>query len=162
MSSAPIIDWLYASPVSTAIRDMLWVVPTVQSIHIVAIAVIFGSAVISDLRLAGVFATDEPMRGVIRRYYPWMRNALIVLLLTGLVMTVGEPDRVLVNSTFWLKMALVVSAFTLEWWVRRPLLRPADPTRSEANDGLVKTLAWLSIALWCVVIFCGRWIAYTI
>ncbi|TWC24924.1 copper resistance protein D [Pseudomonas sp. SJZ085] len=162
MSSAPIIDWLYATPVSTAIRDMLWVVPTVQSIHIVAIAVIFGSAVISDLRLAGVFATDEPMRGVIRRYYPWMRNALIVLLLTGLVMTVGEPDRVLVNSTFWLKMALVVSAFTLAWWVRRPLLRPADPTRSEGTDGLVKTQAWLSIALWCVVIFCGRWIAYTI
>ncbi|CAH0146207.1 hypothetical protein E3Z27_14620 [Pseudomonas mediterranea] len=162
MSSAPIIDWLYATPVSTAIRDMLWVVPTVQSIHIVAIAVIFGSAVISDLRLAGVFATDEPMRGVIRRYYPWMRNALVVLLLTGLVMTIGEPDRVLVNSTFWLKMALVVSAFTLAWWVRRPLLRPADPARSEGTDGLVKTLAWLSIALWCVVIFCGRWIAYTI
>ncbi|UZD98640.1 DUF6644 family protein [Pseudomonas mediterranea] len=162
MSSAPIIDWLYATPVSTAIRDMLWVVPTVQSIHIVAIAVIFGSAVISDLRLAGVFATDEPMRGVIRRYYPWMRNALVVLLLTGLVMTIGEPDRVLVNSTFWLKMALVVSAFTLAWWVRRPLLRPADPAHGESTDGLVKTLAWLSIALWCVVIFCGRWIAYTI
>ncbi|MCI0993724.1 DUF6644 family protein [Pseudomonas corrugata] len=162
MSSAPIIDWLYATPVSTAIRDMLWVVPTVQSIHIVAIAVIFGSAVISDLRLAGVFATDEPTRGVIRRYYPWMRNALIVLLLTGLVMTIGEPDRVLVNSTFWLKMALVVSAFTLAWWVRRPLLRPADPAHGEGTDGLVKTLAWLSIALWCVVIFCGRWIAYTI
>lgn len=162
MSSAPIIDWLYATPVSTAIRDMLWVVPTVQSIHIVAIAVIFGSTVISDLRLAGVFAADEPLRGVVRRYYPWMRNALIVLLLTGLVMTIGEPDRVLVNSTFWLKMALVVSAFTLAWWVRRPLLRPAGPARSEDADRFVKTLAWLSIALWCLVIFCGRWIAYTI
>ena len=52
--SAELIAWLYASSLSTAIRDMLWVVPTVQSVHIIAIAALLGSAVISDLRLAGV------------------------------------------------------------------------------------------------------------
>lgn len=160
MSSELIIAWIYASPLSTAIRDLSWVVPTVQSVHILAIAVIFGAAVISDLRLAGVLATDEPSRGVIRRYYPWMRAALIVLLLTGLVMIIGEPDRVLVNTTFWLKMCLVVAAFTLAWSVRRPLLRPFAPAQDEDEKPSVKAVAWLSIALWCVVIFCGRWIAY--
>jgi len=162
MATDAIISWLYATPFSTAIRDMLWVVPTVQTIHIVAIAVIFGSAVISDLRLAGVFARDEPLRGVIRRYYPWMRNALIVLLLTGLIMSIGEPDRVLVNSTFWLKMGLVVAAFALAWWIRYPLLRTAAPATDVRTGSQVKALAWLSIVLWCAVIFCGRWIAYTI
>lgn len=162
MSSELIITWIYASPLSTAIRDMLWVVPTVQSVHILAIAVIFGSALISDLRLAGVLATDEPLGGVVRRYYPWMRNALVVLFFTGLIMTIGEPDRVLVNTAFWLKMALVVSAFTLTWLLRRPLLRPADDAQSAAEPRLAKALAWLSIGLWCVVIICGRWIAYTI
>lgn len=162
MSSQSIIAWLYQSPVSTTIRDVLWIVPTVQSVHIMAIAAIFGSAVISDLRLAGVLATDEPLEAVVRRYFPWMRNALIVLLVTGLVMTVGEPDRVLNNTTFWLKMALVVSAFSLTWLVRRPLLRDTADTRSVASDYRTKPVAWLSILLWCVVIFCGRWIAYTI
>jgi hypothetical protein len=139
---------------------MSWVVPTVQSVHIVAIAVIFGAAVISDLRLAGVFATDEPMGGVVRRYFPWMRAALIVLLLSGLVMVIGEPDRVLVNTTFWLKMFLVVAVFTLTWSVRRPLLRVVGPAQGADEKPPIKALAWLSIALWCVVIFCGRWIAY--
>lgn len=162
MSSFPVIDWLYATPLSTAIRDLLWVVPTVQSIHIIAIAVIFGCAVISDLRLAGVLATDEPVRGVIRRYYPWMRYALLALLATGLIMAIGEPDRVLVNSIFWLKMALVVVAFTLAWRLRRPYLRPADPAHSPDEKPPVRAFAWLSIALWCVVIICGRWIAYAI
>jgi len=160
MSSELIIAWIYASPLSTAIRDMFWVVPTVQSVHIAAIAVIFGAAVISDLRLAGVFATDEPMGGVIRRYFPWMRAALIVLLLSGLVMIIGEPDRVLVNTTFWLKMFLVVAVFTLTWSVRRPLLRAATQAQGANEKPPIKALAWLSIALWCVVIFCGRWIAY--
>ncbi|MCF4978661.1 MULTISPECIES: DUF6644 family protein [Pseudomonas] len=162
MSSELVIAWIYASPLSTGIRDMLWVVPTVQSIHILAIAVIFGSAVLCDLRLAGVFATDQPLGAVVRRYDPWMRHALLVLLLTGLIMTLGEPDRVLVNTTFWLKMALVVSAFTLTWWLHRSLLRPADAAQRTGAPRLGKALAWLSIALWCVVIICGRWIAYTL
>lgn len=162
MSSSLIIAWIYATPLSTAIRDILWIIPTVQSIHIIAITVLFGSAVISDLRLAGMFATDEPLRGVIRRYYPWMRYALLVLLFTGLIMIIAEPDRVLVNTTFWLKMALVVSAFALTSFLRRQLLRPADDAQRGDASRLVKTSAWLSIGLWCVVIFCGRWIAYTI
>jgi hypothetical protein len=158
MSSSLIIAWIYASPLSTAIRDILWVIPTVQSIHIIAITVLFGSALVSDLRLAGVLVSDEPMRGVVRRYYPWMRNALIVLLMTGLLMIIAEPDRVLVNTTFWLKMALVVTAFGLTLWLRRPLLRAPD----NGDPRPIKALAWLSIGLWCVVIICGRWIAYTI
>jgi len=158
MSSSLIIAWIYASPLSTAIRDILWVIPTVQSIHIIAITVLFGSALVSDLRLAGVLASDEPLRGVVRRYYPWMRNALIVLLMTGLLMIIAEPDRVLVNTTFWLKMALVVTAFGLTLWLRRPLLRAPD----NGDPRPIKALAWLSIGLWCVVIICGRWIAYTI
>ena len=162
MSSSLIIAWIYASPLSTAIRDILWVIPTVQSIHIIAITVLFGSALISDLRLAGVFASDEPLRGIVRLYYPWMRNALIVLLCTGLVMIIAEPDRVLVNSTFWLKMVLVVTAFSLTWLLRRPLLRSAGNVGSDDASGSVKAFAWLSIGLWCVVIICGRWIAYTI
>lgn len=162
MSAHQFVTWLYATPLSTMIRDELWVVPTVQSIHIVAIAVIFGSAIVSDLRLAGLFATDEPSGGVVRRYYPWMRNALVVLLLTGLVMSIGEPDRVLVNPTFWIKMGLVVSVFTLSWLLRRPLLGPAAEPGPSGWAGVVKLLAWFSIVLWCLVIFCGRWIAYTI
>lgn len=158
MSSSLIIAWLYATPLSTAIRDVLWVIPMVQSIHIIAITVLFGSALVSDLRLAGVLATDEPLRGVVRRYYPWMRNALMVLLFTGLIMIIAEPDRVLVNTTFWLKMVLVVTAFTLTLLLRRPLLRAPD----ERETRPIKALAWLSIGLWCAVIICGRWIAYTI
>lgn len=164
MSPHDFIAWLYASPLSAAIRDQLWVVPTVQSIHILAIAAIFGAAVISDLRLAGMLATDEPCRNVVRRYFPWMRNALLVLLFTGLIMAIGEPDRVLVNTTFWLKMALIVVVFTLSWLIRRPLLHPAaarsidGPSPPPARP----IIAGVSILLWCGVIFCGRWIAYTI
>lgn len=63
-------NWLYETPISTSIRDITRIIPTVQSIHILAIAIVVGSALVSDLRLAGVLATDETPATVVRRYLP--------------------------------------------------------------------------------------------
>lgn len=156
------ITWLYESSLSNLIRDVFWIVPTVQCIHILAIAVIVGSALVSDLRLAGVLATDAPLGEVVRRYFPWMWRALIVLLLTGLVMSIGEPDRVLTNPTFWVKMALVVTVFSLTWLMRRPLLSHDAQAGGSRWARFVKPCAWLSLLLWICVMVCGRWIAYAI
>jgi len=154
--------WLYETPVSTLIRDEGWIIPSVQSIHILAIAVVIGSALVSDLRIAGLLATDTMPNVVIRRYLRWMWAALVVLLVTGTIMAIGEPDRVLGNQTFWIKMLLVVVACVITWLFRRPLLHPDFVLEHAKWRSLVKPAAWLSLGLWIAVIFCGRWIAYTI
>lgn len=153
---------LYRSPVSTTIRDISWVIPTVQSLHIVAIAALVGAALVSDLRLAGVLATDETPRTVVKRHLPWMWGALVALLATGLIMLVGEPNRVLNNWVFWTKMGLVLTAFVLTLLFRYPILHPEFRLEHARWAKLVKPLAWTSLAIWVAVIFCGRWIAYAI
>lgn len=162
MSLDSFITWLYATPLSTLIRDVSWVIPAVQSIHIVAIAVVVGSAMITDLRLAGILATDEAPAAVVRRYTPWMWGALLVLLLTGMVMSIGEPDRVLVNSLFWFKMGAVVTVSVLTWFLHRPFLNPAPPAWLVRLNSFTKPAAWFSLLLWVGVIICGRWIAYAV
>ena len=154
-------DWLYETPFSTALRDTSWIIPTVQSIHILAIAIVIGSALVSDLRLAGVLANDESPATVVRRYLPWMWTALIVLLLTGILMVTAEPGRTLVNTTFWVKMALVLFAFALTLAFRKPLLDPEFRLEHAHWRAAVKPMAWISLIVWVLVIFCGRWIAYT-
>lgn len=149
--------WIYGSALSSAIRDNSWVVPIVQSIHIIAIAVVAGSALVTELRIVGIVAPDETMAVVAQRYLPWMWRALAVLLATGLVMIVGEPERTLGNVTFWIKMALVLAGVLASLGLRKPLLRPSNP--SDKAPGRV--LAWILLALWVGVIFCGRWIAYS-
>lgn len=157
-----IIDWLYGTSVSASIRDIIWVVPLVQSIHILAIAVIVGSVLVTDLRIAGVVATDESPATVIRRYLPWMWSALVVLLLSGSIMVVGEPDRVLANQVFWIKMTLVLLACALTLAFRRPMLSEAFRLDHARWARLAKPLAWVSLGVWISVIICGRWIAYVI
>lgn len=154
------INWLYQTPVSTSIREITWIIPTVQCIHIIAITVVVGSALVSDLRLAGVLATEESPATVVRRYLPWMWNALVVLLASGLILATGEPDRVGENQIFWLKMGLVLFAVLLTLAFRKPLLNPEFKLDHARWAKAVKPMAWLSLAVWIAVIFCGRWIAY--
>lgn len=162
MTLAEFGDWLYQTPTSTAIRETSWIIPASQSVHIVAVAVVVGAAIVSDLRLAGVLATEESPRTVVRRYLPWMWWALAVLLITGTIQSVGEPNRVLTNQTFGIKMALVLFAFILTLLFRYPIMHPSFELQHARWQALVKPMAWVSLAVWIVVIFCGRWIAYTI
>lgn len=151
-------DWLYATPVSTTIRETSWIIPNVQSVHILAIAVVIGSALVTELRLAGVLATDRPVAAVLRRYLPWMKWALLVLLATGVVLIVAEPGRTLGNALFWTKMGLVAGASLVTLRARR---RRAVLSESGEDAGGAAALSWLMLAVWCAVIFCGRFIAYT-
>jgi hypothetical protein len=153
---------LYTTPISTWIRETAGIIPTIQSIHILAIAVVVGSALVTDLRLAGVLAIDETPRTVVRRYLPWMWAAIAVLLATGATMAVGEPNRVLENPMFWTKMALVVLAFALTLLFRYPFLHPQFQLKHPHWAGLAQPMAWVSLMVWIAVIFCGRWIAYAI
>lgn len=154
-------DWLYATPVSTAIRETSWIIPNVQSIHIIAIAIVVGSALATELRLVGVFATDRPATDVLVRFLPWMRRALLVLLITGLVLVVAEPGRTLTNPVFLVKMALVAGASLVTLQARKSLLAASPSSSPESSPAEAsKLLAGLMLCVWVVVIFCGRFIAY--
>lgn len=161
MSIETFSTWLYATPFSTIIRDTTWAIPNIQVIHILAITIVIGSALVTELRLAGVLAEDQPVSSVLRRYLPWMRGALIALLVTGVLLIIAEPARTLGNTIFWIKMALVAGASLVTLRARQMLATRAAAAEAASNAGGSKSVAWLMIGIWCAVIFCGRFIAYT-
>ncbi|WP_144097321.1 DUF6644 family protein [Croceicoccus sediminis] len=161
MSLTAFSDWLYETPFSTVLRETTWAIPNLQTIHILAICVIVGSALATELRMAGLFATDRALPNVLNRYLPWMKWALVVLLATGLLLVIAEPGRTLNNTLFWIKMALVAGASLVTLRARRTLVvdhadGPDTVARPEASRGL----SWLMLLVWVAIIFCGRFIAY--
>jgi hypothetical protein len=87
---------------------------------------------------------------------------LLVLLITGTLLIVGEPRRSLLNSTFYLKMALLVLALMLTGGLQWSLSSAPqfwDKDRGRRMAG--QFAATVSILVWCGIIFAGRWIAYT-
>src|SRR5262245_63316647 len=100
-------EWLAQTALSLAIQTHEWVIPTVQSIHIVAIGIVLASVFMIDLRVLGWAGRDQSLTETTGRFGPWLTGALCVLLTTGIVMVVGEPVRELMAFSFWLKMFLV-------------------------------------------------------
>jgi hypothetical protein len=62
--------WLAATPLSHTIQDSGWVVPTLQTIHILGVAVLFSSAVLVDLRLWRALQRDVALADVAQRFLP--------------------------------------------------------------------------------------------
>jgi hypothetical protein len=154
-----IIGIIYNSPSSGFLRMETWIIPTVQSVHILAISVLVACAVLLDLKLAGILARADSGAALVRRYQPSLWAALAVLLVSGFTLLWAEPERVLGNWTFWSKMALVLTAFLLTFLLRRRLL--AQQEGGVMPVMLDRTLGWIALAIWAAALFFGRWIAYT-
>lgn len=152
--------WLEATPVSETLQTVPWIVPAVQTVHILAIAAVMSSVLMINLRVFGVPGRDQPT-GFSTRFLPVIWWTLPILLATGIIMIVGEPVRSLENSVFQLKMCLLVTAIVMTLVYQRPLRR--DPSfwhASAARRRSARVIAALSLALWVGIVFSGRWIAY--
>lgn len=153
--------WLALTPLSVLIQDTSWVIPSVQSVHLLAIAVVMSSALMVILRVLGLVMRDEPIAGVTGRFFPWVWYSLIVLLLSGAILIIGEPGRSLVNSVFQLKMLMLLGVVACTFTLQKPLQHDVafwDATTATRTSA--RLLAILSLGLWSCIVFAGRWIAY--
>ena len=153
-------DWLAATALSQALASHLWVVPTLQSIHILAIGVILASSAMLNMRIAGIIGREQSLRELAVRFYPWIWGALGVLVVTGLLQIMAEPARELLNWVFWTKMALVVGAVACAAPVRRLVEDCRYRDLAPGKRRVLRTCALVSLALWVAIVTCGRWIAY--
>jgi hypothetical protein len=154
-------QWLAATSLSHTIQTVTWIIPTLQTIHILCVAIVFSSAVLVDLRIFRLFERDEPLREVTRRFLPPIWPVLLILLVTGSLLIIGEPRRSLVNTTFYLKMALLLAAILLTAALQRMVLASPGVFENRSRQLAGRALATVSILVWCGILFAGRWIAYT-
>lgn len=151
-----------ATHVSRWLDDREWIIVVSQSIHIVMLSVVFGCAVVINLRLLGVSAGGRPVSVLVRNLVPWMYGALLVLLVTGILQTWAEPLREFVDPAFWAKMLMVLIAVLLTAALARTVRLNHDRWDSvSTRPRSAALIAVVSLALWVAIIFCGRLIAYT-
>ena len=152
--------WLETTGLSVKVQSITWIIPVLQSIHILMIGVVFVSSVMITLRVVGSMRADEPFATVWDRFAPWMWTGLVVMALTGLVLIVGEPLREFSALSFWLKMLLLVISVTSIFIFGRTL-RPEALTSPSAEFSVGRKAAALAtVVLWLAIIFLGRAIAY--
>jgi hypothetical protein len=144
---------------SLVLKTTNWLIPVSQSIHILCVAVVMSSVLLTSLRLLGVSARHHPLAAFHGRFLPWAWGAYVVLIFTGVLQIIAEPGRALPNPFFQVKMALfvVVIGMTLAFQRRARSLNTRPGTGAVRYAGV---LSVTTLILLLVIITCGRWIAY--
>jgi hypothetical protein len=155
-------EWLSTTSPSVFIQNHnSWVIPSIQSIHIIGIAVVLGSVFMIYLRILGWAGMDQTLRQTTSRFGPWLTGGLWLMLATGILMVIGEPVRELVTFSFWLKMFLVAVS-TIIAALFQVTLRKREQQWEETlvKRRSIQGLAILTFLIWVCIIILGRLIAY--
>ncbi|MDE3168649.1 MAG: hypothetical protein KGL75_00790 [Acidobacteriota bacterium] len=150
-------NWLSNTPISLKIQTVLWIIPAVQTVHILCIAIVISTMAMLDLRLAGLTGRSQSVSTAVSRWVPWVWGTLPVMLLTGCILIIGEPTRELMNPYFRAKMAMLAIVVAITLFVH---LRNKDAAYWEARASTAKLAGCVSLLLWVGIIAAGRWIAY--
>jgi hypothetical protein len=153
-----------ASALGQAMRQWLWLYPSVEIVHIVGIALLFGSIAVMDLRLLG-FGKGISARGLAWHVLPWSAASFLLIVPSGLLMFIAHASDLISSPVFALKMCLILAGGANAALFHATVFRSAAVWDSEDLRALgtppsVRAFAGISLAIWIGVIACGRLLAY--
>jgi hypothetical protein len=146
--SAPLVA-LESVWLAQAMKYSTWLYPTVETVHIWGIGMLFGSVVIMDLRVLGL--------GKALDYSALSRLGIAVsvigfflAVLTGSMLFITHAADLIASRLFILKMCLIFLLIANAILLRmRVVINP-----------VTKAQAVISLVGWASVIGLGRWLAY--
>ena len=166
MSPAPggALGALEGSGLGQAMRQWLWLYPSVETVHIVGIGLLFGSIAVLDLRLLG-FSRSIPVKKLAGHVLPWTLASFLLIVPSGLLMFTAHATEFIDSPVFILKLCLIMAGFLNAGLFHAITYRTADVWDSEEMRKLppppsARLAGALSLLLWISVIACGRLLAY--
>jgi hypothetical protein len=119
------LQWVEQSSVATAVRDSVWLYPSIEILHITGFVALVGAAAMFDLRLLGV-SRQLPVDQVSKLLFPVSRLSVFVVVPSGLALFISDATAMSVNPAFRLKLVLLVCAALNAYAFHRWCLRTPD------------------------------------
>ena len=140
------------------IKNSTWAFAVIESIHLLALAVIGGAVLVVDLRMLGFGLRRQSVAELARDAQPILVSSLAVMLLTGLMLFMSEAVKCYYSTPFWVKMSSLALAILYTFTIRRKVTRADEGSYSRFGYGAV---ALLSLTLWFAVGAAGRWVGFS-
>ena len=157
---ASALAWIERSALATAMRQELWLYPSVEIAHIWGFVILVGSIAMLDLRLLGL-SPRVPVRELARHLLPWTLGALLLIVPTGLLMFIAHAGDFITNRAFVLKLSLIfAAAINAVFFHLGPYRSVESWNAGVATPRSARVHAALSLMIWLGVIACGRLLAY--
>lgn len=151
---------LHQLPLAVFLRGNAWAFPLVETIHILAIAVLFGSILMVDLRILGL-SRSLSLRQLASHVLPLTLLGFAIAAASGLLLFIAHAADLIGNRVFILKLGLIfLAGINAAVFHAGPYVHVAEWESATSAPASARAMASASIVLWVAVIACGRWIAY--
>lgn len=158
MSTGSTLDGIFAAleqaaPIA-ALSESTYAFPLVNALHIIGIALLFGSIAALDLRLLGWRRDAGPAEAFTSLLVPVAVGGLLLAIPAGLLMFATDARAYAASPLFQAKMVIVALAIANALWLRAAERGgPMRPSRTAFA-------AAASIPLWLGAIVLGRMVGY--
>jgi hypothetical protein len=161
MSITAIAQFLQGLALARFVAQAPLVFPIVETIHVIAIALVVGSIAVVDLRLLGVSWTARPVTEVAEEVLPWTWGAFAVAAVAGALMFLSAATKYATDLPFQLKMLLLVAAALNMLVFHFVTYRDVEVWNSGRTPRAAKVAAVLSLAFWIAIVTCGRMVSFS-
>jgi hypothetical protein len=139
-----------------------WLFPIVETLHVISLAMVFGSIVMVDLRLMGATSRNSSASKLSGEVLPYTWVAFSCAVITGTMLFISRAHVYFHNLQFQLKFLCMFLAGVNMTVFHFGAYRHVHAWDGRSPPPLAARLAGgLSITLWIGVIFFGRWIGFT-
>jgi hypothetical protein len=144
---------LQDNPLIVTLNSVGWMAAGLEIVHYFSMFVLVGSIAIVDLRVIGIAGQQQSATKLAQRLFPWMWTALALNFLSGFVMFGAIAASYIRDSTFhmkmWVILAAVIFGIIVQWRVPAWDKLPAMPIGA-------KLVAGVSLLLWVGAILAGN------
>jgi hypothetical protein len=158
MSLLSLFSWFESSWFGEGIRGSRWLFPVIESVHLLALAVIGGTVLIVNLSLLDLGLGRRSAPQLWRDTWPWFAGSLATMLASGFLLFTSEAVKLYYHQAFWIKMAALLLSLLFTAIAQRPTAL-ADP--SHVTPFRSRAVGLLSLFLWFLVGAAGRWIGFS-
>jgi hypothetical protein len=156
------IQALYDSGLGEWGRTSLRGLPIVEALHVLAIAVVFGTIMIVDLRLLGFPNVSRSFLRTSHELLKYTWGAFIAAVITGVVLFAANAITYYGNTALRVKLVLILLAgvnMAVFQFVTEKSAASWD--KNTPMPAAARVAGFVSLVLWVAVIFFGRWIGFT-
>jgi hypothetical protein len=158
-----LLTWLESTPLALYIAESTIAFPLIEIIHVVAIALVFGTIAIVDFRLLGLGSNNRAVTELCRDVLPWTWAAFGVAAITGSLLFISQATQYVGKPAFRMKMLLMLAAAinmivfelitfrSVAKWDRDVPVVPAG-----------KVAGAVSLVCWLGVVGFARWVGFTV
>lgn len=135
--------------------------PIVESLHVLAVALVFGTILIVDLRLLGVASNNRPFTSVAHDLLRLTWGGFVLAVITGVMLVLPNATNLYINFEFQTKMVLLLIAGVNMAVFEFITARNVGVWDTQIPPPVAARVAGLlSLGLWTAVIIFGRLIGF--